>query len=184
MYAWVGSRSIRAPYEAETARDHPTPKQPAKPCHRTRSVKFGDHPRYCVDPHRENVWRCTPAARWGSGTGSVAPAPDRAERENRVTFLRLTHPQDPTVPCLENPRVGGSIPPQATKYGNPATSTVAGFFIKICGISSVGRAIPCQGIGREFEPLIPLQMHKRLQKPVLVMGFCVSGVLPLKKAAA
>ena len=26
-----------------------------------------------------------------------------------------------------------------------------------CGISSVGRAIPCQGIGREFEPLIPLQ---------------------------
>jgi len=27
-------------------------------------------------------------------------------------------------------------------------------------------------------------MHKRLQKPVLVMGFCVSGVLPLKKAAA
>ena len=25
------------------------------------------------------------------------------------------------------------------------------------GISSVGRAIPCQGIGREFEPLIPLQ---------------------------
>ena len=79
------------------------------------------------------------------------------------------------VSCLENPRVGGSIPPQATKYGNPATSTVAGFFIKICGISSVGRAIPCQGIGREFEPLIPLQMHKRPQKPVLVMGFCVSG---------
>jgi ATP-dependent Lon protease len=29
-----------------------------------------------------------------------------------------------------------------------------------CGISSVGRAIPCQGIGREFEPLIPLQTLK------------------------
>ncbi len=27
----------------------------------------------------------------------------------------------------------------------------------ICGNSSVGRAIPCQGIGREFEPLFPLQ---------------------------
>ena len=29
-----------------------------------------------------------------------------------------------------------------------------------CGISSVGRAIPCQGIGREFEPLIPLHTLK------------------------
>ncbi|GEM_PF-4808025 len=26
-----------------------------------------------------------------------------------------------------------------------------------CGSSSAGRAIPCQGIGREFEPLLPLQ---------------------------
>jgi hypothetical protein len=28
------------------------------------------------------------------------------------------------------------------------------------GISSVGRAIPCQGIGREFESLIPLHISK------------------------
>ena len=34
-------------------------------------------------------------------------------------------------------------------------------FEKTCGISSVGRAIPCQGIGREFEPLIPLQISQR-----------------------
>src|SRR5574343_1216362 len=33
-----------------------------------------------------------------------------------------------------------------------------------CGISSVGRAIPCQGIGREFEPLIPLQFPKEAQR--------------------
>ena len=26
-----------------------------------------------------------------------------------------------------------------------------------CGNSSAGRAIPCQGIGREFEPRFPLQ---------------------------
>ena len=26
-----------------------------------------------------------------------------------------------------------------------------------CGNSSVGRAIPCQGIGREFESRLPLQ---------------------------
>src|SRR3989338_3319375 len=29
-----------------------------------------------------------------------------------------------------------------------------------CGISSFGRAIPCQGIGREFESLIPLHISK------------------------
>ena len=28
------------------------------------------------------------------------------------------------------------------------------------GSSSVGRAIPCQGIGREFETLLPLQIKK------------------------
>ena len=28
---------------------------------------------------------------------------------------------------------------------------------KKCGNSSVGRAIPCQGIGRRFEPGFPLQ---------------------------
>jgi hypothetical protein len=33
----------------------------------------------------------------------------------------------------------------------------------ICGISSVGRAIPCQGIGREFESLIPLHLPKGSQ---------------------
>ena len=32
-----------------------------------------------------------------------------------------------------------------------------------CGISSVGRAIPCQGIGREFEPLIPLQTSREIR---------------------
>ena len=28
------------------------------------------------------------------------------------------------------------------------------------GSSSVGRAIPCQGIGREFEPRLPLQSNR------------------------
>ena len=31
--------------------------------------------------------------------------------------------------------------------------------IKLCGNSSVGRAQPCQGWGREFEPRFPLQIH-------------------------
>ena len=30
-----------------------------------------------------------------------------------------------------------------------------------CGNSSAGRAIPCQGIGREFEPRFPLQIEER-----------------------
>ncbi len=42
----------------------------------------------------------------------------------------------------ENLRVGGSIPPQGT--------------IRVCGSSSVGRAPPCQGGGRESEPRLPL----------------------------
>jgi hypothetical protein len=33
-----------------------------------------------------------------------------------------------------------------------------------CGISSVGRAIPCQGIGREFESLIPLHIAKAVSE--------------------
>jgi len=97
----------------QTHHAHRTPRPPAKPRHAPRSVKFGDHPRYCLDPHRENVWRCTPVARWGSGTGSVNTAPDLAARAKLVTFLQLTDTPDRTVPCLENPRVGGSIPPQA-----------------------------------------------------------------------
>ena len=41
----------------------------------------------------------------------------------------------------ENPRVGGSIPSQATS-----------------GNSSVDRASPCQGEGRGFEPRLPLHL--------------------------
>ena len=41
----------------------------------------------------------------------------------------------------ENPRVAGSIPALGT----------------ICGLSSSGRAPPCQGGGSEFEPRSPLQ---------------------------
>ena len=39
-----------------------------------------------------------------------------------------------------------------------------GFSLRPCGNSSVGRAIPCQGIGREFEPLFPLQVFEKGSK--------------------
>ena len=42
----------------------------------------------------------------------------------------------------ENPRVAGSIPALGT----------------ICGLSSSGRAPPCQGGGSEFEPRNPLHI--------------------------
>ena len=45
----------------------------------------------------------------------------------------------------ENLRVGGSIPPRGT----------------LCGSSSVGRAPPCQGGGRESEPRLPLSLYTR-----------------------
>jgi len=112
MYAWVASCSITVPYEAETRDDHCVPGPPAKRRHATRSVKFGGHPRHCLDPHRENLWRCIPAARWGSGTGSVTPPPDLVARAELVTFLQLTDTRDRPVIWIENPRVGGSISPQ------------------------------------------------------------------------
>ncbi len=40
-----------------------------------------------------------------------------------------------------------------------STFWVRGETNKICGNSSVGRAIPCQGIGRRFEPVFPLQFQ-------------------------
>ena len=45
----------------------------------------------------------------------------------------------------ENQSVGGSIPPQGTL---------------LCGSSSVGRAPPCQGGGRESEPRLPLHFFR------------------------
>ena len=41
-----------------------------------------------------------------------------------------------------------------TPYGTP-------FSFEKCGISSVGRAGPCQGSGRRFEPDIPLQIQTK-----------------------
>ena len=48
----------------------------------------------------------------------------------------------------ENHSVGGSIPPQGTK----------------CGSSSVGRAPPCQGGGRESESRLPLHLFGAIAK--------------------
>ena len=48
----------------------------------------------------------------------------------------------------ENPRVAGSIPALGTT----------------CGLSSSGRAPPCQGGGSEFEPRNPLQKKRTLKE--------------------
>ena len=52
----------------------------------------------------------------------------------------------------ENLRVGGSTPPQGT--------------IPECGSSSVGRAPPCQGGGRESESRLPLHFFRRYSQAV------------------
>ena len=54
----------------------------------------------------------------------------------------------------ENPRVAGSIPALGT----------------ICGLSSSGRAPPCQGGGSEFEPRSPLQKETPPTRVVLLFG--------------
>ena len=46
----------------------------------------------------------------------------------------------------------------AIPNGNNHSSKGSKKFLKLCGNSSVGRAQPCQGWGREFEPRFPL--HK------------------------
>ena len=50
------------------------------------------------------------------------------------------------------------------------------FLFTHCGNSSVDRAIPCQGIGLEFEPLFPLHMPHIDPSPSIAMGFLLSGV--------
>ena len=55
----------------------------------------------------------------------------------------------------ENPRVGGSIPSLATNLFRVLKQKYYTYNL-ICGNSSVDRAIPCQGIGRGFEPRFPL----------------------------
>ena len=53
---------------------------------------------------------------------------------------------------------------QKSKLGlyicTPLVKTVV--LIQICGCSSVGRAQPCQGWGREFESRLPLEAAKVL----------------------
>jgi acetyl esterase/lipase len=50
-----------------------------------------------------------------------------------------------------------------------------------CGNSSVGRAIPCQGIGREFETLFPLQIRRESALrtfPFLHLGAGIMALSP------
>ena len=65
-----------------------------------------------------------------SATGSVSTADGPATGVKTVTFLQLTGTPTRTVLCLENPRVGGSIPPQATnKINDLAQPARLGFVV-------------------------------------------------------
>ena len=100
-----------------------------------------------------------------------------AQKNGKIlTFLWVTIGSLARVSGFENPCVGGSIPPQATRFKRRAPMR----FLKTtqvvtCGNSSVGRAIPCQGIGREFEPLFPLQICLDAKSPSNAMGFLLVG---------
>ncbi len=48
------------------------------------------------------------------------------------------------------------------RFPSPAPSAIKRCIAAICGSSSVGRAPPCQGGGRESEPRLPLHMKKHL----------------------
>ena len=50
-----------------------------------------------------------------------------------------------------------------------------------CGNSSAGRAIPCQGIGREFEPRFPLQIEERGSLKFFASPFLVLAIGALAK---
>lgn len=42
-----------------------------------------------------------------------------------------------------------------------------------CGSGSVGRAKPCQGLGREFESRLPLQLNVNRASMHSMSGFCM-----------
>ena len=101
--------------------------------------------------------------------GSIAQLGEHLPYKQRVTGSSPVVPtiSGPVVPSVaqsveqgtENPRVIGSIPIGGT---NPRIHCRVS--ANICGISSSGRAPPCQGGGSEFEPRIPLHAWHHRQE--------------------
>ena len=71
-----------------------------------------------------------------------------AAQEQRDSEVINTSPRGGMVDALVS---GASVERRASSI------LVVGTYTKICGNSSVGRAQPCQGWGREFESRFPLQ---------------------------
>ena len=116
---------MQPPYPPAPANQRATHWHPSPPPHRF-GQKFGTRYAYCVDSIRENLWPCNPRARKGSAAGSVASTPGTPKTAKLVTFLGLADSPTERVPWIENPCVGGSIPPQATRF---KAHLLDGFFI-------------------------------------------------------
>ena len=76
--------------------------------------QWGDGYGDWVNSNRENLWPCNPRARKGSAAGSVERLSYTLKMGKLVTFLGANGTQKPQLGWIENPCVGGSIPPQAT----------------------------------------------------------------------
>ncbi len=77
------------------------------------------------------------------------------------------HPQSgKQVPKAKNAEIAQLVEHNLAKVGVASSSLVFRSLIEqlFCGNSSVGRAQPCQGWGREFEPRFPLKRKKSYDK--------------------
>jgi hypothetical protein len=78
-------------------------------------VRFGVRCIYPLDPPEEIGWSLPVLNPKGSVSGSVEENSRTGKAEKGVTLLGVAEDEIAAVAWVENPRVGGSIPPQATK---------------------------------------------------------------------
>ena len=101
-------------------------------CHPLGSAKkFGVRYRYCVDFIRKNLWPCKQPDQESSAAGSVKAREQGREGKKAVTILRLSPVRKPAVAWIENPCVGGSIPPQATSKNAGIAQLVERYLAKV-----------------------------------------------------
>ena len=116
----------------------------------------------------------------------VAPAPSFASspvtRQRFSPTLNARHPRahsavEPPHP-MPNWVVKHSSANDTRTAGSRKSRSARGFFL--CGSSSAGRALPCQGRCREFESRLPLHFKKAPQEtggPFRLVGYSEIGIL-------
>jgi len=90
--------------------------------------RFGVRYRYAVDSIRENLWRCIRPDQKSSAAGSVRVTEQVRGSQKTVSILERSPVETYAVAWIENPCVGGSIPPQATSFAGRSSQKRATSF--------------------------------------------------------